>query len=491
MEDPVDSRVWGRRSNPGGASERYAGRHAGAALTLSPRGRGIAILRSQGFDRPRELGTLSRMPNRNLLLSIYLRHVLRTGSQLLVASAIILLVVQSTAFASAAQCLDDAGIARVARVVGPDGQPVYARVIEARDGVPIAVAPIASTDTPLADVFEAVATPIGLDATVWRIGEDEVRERVCAPVSVPQEALYDETSVIISVGLNYAAHADEAGGGDVFLFPKPVEPSAPYGHVAPPDGVVLLDYEVELAYVLLEGVDLSNRPDLDSFLDNTAFFVSNDITDREALIKRVGFSPPGIGFVEGKGQPNFLPAGPWMVRGRELFAAAERCGQKGLRIGLSVDEGDGFVERQNATTEAMIVKPHDLLAQIANQIESEGLRTTMPFESRGGDQRFPFAIQRSDDAPAMLPAGTIIQTGTPEGVAMQAPSIPGVTFRGLLRLRGPLEQFRIEQIARAKTGEPGGYLAPGDRVRAWIDGLGAQEFDIHPAGSKIQHDPCD
>jgi len=395
------------------------------------------------------------------------------------------------AHASARACLESAGLPRVARAVGPNGLPAHVRVIEARNGTPAVVVPIAAIDAPLRQVFDAASRPIDLDAPVWQIAEHERRDRVCAPVTVSQESLDEERQVIVAAGLNYAAHADEAGGGDVFLFPKPVEPSAPYGFVAPPDGVVLLDYEVELAYVLLEPIDLTNPPDRETFLANTAFFVANDITDREALIERIGFSPPGTGFVEGKGQPNFLPAGPWMVRGRELFAALEGCGAQGLGIGLSVDEGDGLVARQRATTEVMIVKPLALLTQIAAQIEDQGLRTTMPFEQDGETRYFPFAVQESEGAPPTLPAGSVVVTGTPEGVAMQAPSIPAVTLRGLLRLRGPLEQFRLEQLARARSAEPGGYLAAGDRVRAWVDGLGAQEFEIHPAGTRIQHDPCD
>jgi 2-keto-4-pentenoate hydratase/2-oxohepta-3-ene-1,7-dioic acid hydratase in catechol pathway len=180
-----------------------------------------------------------------------------------------------------------------------------------------------------------------------------------------------------------------------------------------------------------------------------------------------------------------------MVRGSELFAALAACDAEGLGLRLDVDEGDGFVRRQEATTAAMIVSPLDLLATIAEQIAASGLRTPMPVERAGVVRYYPFAVQSEQGATLRLPAGSIVLTGTPEGVAMQAPSIPGVVARGLLHLRGPIEQFRREELARAAEGAPGGYLAPGDRVRASVDGLGTQIIRIAESGSPIPRDACE
>ena len=44
-------------------------------------------------------------------------------------------------------------------------------------------------------------------------------------------------------------------------------------------------------------------------VQKSAFFVANDVTDREAIIRHAAISGPGDGFVEAKGQPGFLPAG--------------------------------------------------------------------------------------------------------------------------------------------------------------------------------------
>jgi len=417
-----------------------------------------------------------------------LRHVLFL---FLIALAWSALPAAAATPADTARCLEEADLPRVARVLAPDGTAVHARVLAHEQGRPTAFAFLAPTGTDLVDVFARAGRPQPSDAPVWRIAEDELSSRVCSPVRLPQADLDAETAVVVAVGLNYAAHAEESGGGDVFLFPKPVEPSAPYGTVATPDGVTLLDYEVELAYVLLADVDLGNRPDLETFLDRFAFFVANDITDREAILRRVGLSPPGTGFVEAKGQPDFMPTGPWMVRGRELFEALERCGADGLGIRLSVDEGRGFEPRQDATTAKMIVGPHALLEQIAKQIETHGLRTEMPAERAEGVRYYPFAVEQRATGRAVLPAGSIVVTGTPEGIAMETPDLVPLLFRGLLRLRGPSEQFRVDELARAARDQPGSYLAPGDRVRASIDGLGTQELRIRPAGSPVQRDPCE
>jgi len=246
----------------------------------------------------------------------------------------------------------------------------------------------------------------------------------------------------------------------------------------------LLDYEIELGFVLLEDVDLHNLPSRETLLAQSAFFVANDISDREPIIREKAFVGPGTGFVEAKGQPGFLPAGPWLVRGSELFAALGVCGAEGLGIALEVDSGEGFRTRQDASTARMILDPPALLHRIAEQVEREGLRTEMPLRWKGRTRHYPFAVD--PDAPR-IPAGSVVLMGTPEGVALQAPEPLPLLGRGLLRLRGPFTQFLLEEQARAATGESG-YLEPGDRVRARIDGLGTQIIRV-TAGGRVP-DPC-
>jgi hypothetical protein len=135
----------------------------------------------------------------------------------------------------------------------------------------------------------------------------------------------------------------------------------------------------------------------------------------------------------------------------------------------------------------MLEEPPALLERIARDVAEQGLRSAMPVE-RGGEVRFyPFAVEDADGP--RLPAGSVLLTGTPEGVAIDTPDPAGLVLRGLLRLRGPFEQYRREQLARVEAGEPGGYLAPGDVVRASIDGLGSQIVRIAPSDTS-NPDPC-
>jgi 2-keto-4-pentenoate hydratase/2-oxohepta-3-ene-1,7-dioic acid hydratase in catechol pathway len=363
------------------------------------------------------------------------------------------------------------------------------RVLAASGGVPnlVAVLPTDANDD-LASVLELAAAPVPDAAERFSIAPADAAQRICSPVATSQADIDAERFVIVAAGLNYAAHAEEAGGGDVFLFPKPTAPTAPYGAVAAPLGVTLLDYEVELGLVLLADVALDALPNWQELLARSAFFVANDVTDREAIIvqSKVIGRVPSLGFVEAKGQPGFLPAGPWLVRGTDLLRALDSCGGRGLPIRLEVDDGEGFVSRQDANTEQMLLDPLELITRVGEEVRTSGARTAMPV-LRGSETRYyPLAV---DETAPRLPAGSVLLTGTPEGVALATPDPLGLVARGALRLRGPFEQFRQEELARAAAREPGGYLAPGNRMRARIAGLGTQIVRIAEAGA-APADPC-
>lgn len=373
-----------------------------------------------------------------------------------------------------AACLASRNLPRVGRVADAAGQVRFVKFVADVDGVPTAFVPLAADD--LSEALMLAAKPTNAAEETL---SDEMS--VLSPIDLSTAAIDTHRSVVVAAGLNYAAHAEEAGGGDVFLFPKPVEPSGPYAPVPVHPGVSLLDYEVELAFVLLRDIRLSALPTRRQLLSQVAFFVSNDISDREPIIRRKGFSGYGTGFVEGKGRPGYLPAGPWVVRGLELFAAIEKCGEDSLGIRLEVDQGDGFVVRQSSSTARMILGPYELLERIHAEVVSNGLRTSMSVERDGETRYYPLAVDSEDPR---LPAGSVVVTGTPDGVALQAPSVLPLVLRGLASARGPIEQFRVEQLERARAALPGGYLKRGDRVRASIDGLGTQLFRVGGENTK-------
>jgi 2-keto-4-pentenoate hydratase/2-oxohepta-3-ene-1,7-dioic acid hydratase in catechol pathway len=418
--------------------------------------------------------------------SVSVRCVLATRS---LAIAAFLLAAPGPAGAGAgdlARCLEEQALPRLARVRTRDGEIRWARVMEAAGGVPVRVALLARGVVDLARAIEEVSEPSARSDEIVAIDPEQAASQICAPIALPQAEIDAEQRMIVAAGLNYAGHAEEAGGGDVFVFPKPAEPTAPYGAVSAPAGVTLLDYEVELGLVLLADVALDAVPSWETLLDQSAFFVANDVTDREAIIQHAAITGPGIGFVEAKGQPGFLPAGPWLVRGRELFAAVAACGGRGLPIRLEVDAGEGFELRQDANTELLLLDPIGLLTRIGEQVKASGPRTEMPVVRNGETRYYPLAV--ADGLPR-LPAGSVLLTGTPAGVALATPAPISLIARGALHLRGPFEQFRQDELARAAAHEPGGYLAPGDRVRARIGGLGTQTVRVTEPGAP-RPDPC-
>ena len=384
------------------------------------------------------------------------------------------------------RCLAERGIPRVARVRDPQGVPVYARVVAESRGVPTEVATIGSGDLDLLEVFDRATLDTDPFAT-FAIPDEERATRICSPVRLPRADIEAGRRVVVAAGLNYAAHAEEAGGGDVFLFPKPVAPTAPYGGVPVPEGVTLLDYEVELGFVLLSDVALDALPSYRELMERSAFFVANELTDREPIIRHGALLGPGDGFVDGKGREGFLPVGPWMVRGSDLFRALAGCQRDGLGIRLWVDEGDGFVMRQGSSTARMILDPARLLARLREDVERRGVVSRMPL--RGGVEPRHYPIAVGAEAPR-LPAGSVVLTGTPDGVALRVPPALPLVGRALRNLRSPFEQLRLEELARASAETSGGYLGAGDRVRAQIDGLGIQIVEIGAVGAPVAKDAC-
>ena len=135
----------------------------------------------------------------------------------------------------------------------------------------------------------------------------------------------------------------------------------------------------------------------------------------------------------------------------------------------------------------MILSPERFLARIGEEVEHTGVRTPMSVTRDGRTRYYPLAVAEDE---AALPAGSVVLTGTPEGVALQAPDTFAVVVRGILHLRSPFEQFRVEEIERARLQSSGGYLAAGDRMRATIDGLGSQIVRIDDSDTPALPDPC-
>jgi 5-carboxymethyl-2-hydroxymuconate isomerase/acylpyruvate hydrolase len=143
---------------------------------------------------------------------------------------------------------------------------------------------------------------------------DEREIRFLPPVPDPDKFL--------CVGKNYRTHLEELRKNDL-LAETPQEPTAFVklnsclaGHnakVARPDGIVALDYEPELVFVIGKRALGAKKKDA---LDHVAgITILNDLTDRDAQKREVA---SGSRFWTGKNIPGFGPLGPEIVTMDEI-----------------------------------------------------------------------------------------------------------------------------------------------------------------------------
>ncbi len=210
--------------------------------------------------------------------------------------------------------------------------------------------------------------------------------------------------LIIGIGLNYRRHAEELGAKIPeypVVFYKSIRAAlAPGAPIVLPRQVEKADYECELAVVI--GRDCKNVPKAEALSYVLGYTAANDVSARDWQIERGG-SQWGYG----KSFDTFAPLGPCLV-------TADQIPDPGLLRLRTVLNGETM---QDWTTD-------DLIFDVPTLIE---------FLSAG----------------ATLPAGTVILTGTPQGVGM------------------------------ART--PPRWLCPGDTVTVEIDGIGSLTNPVEAA----------
>lgn len=219
--------------------------------------------------------------------------------------------------------------------------------------------------------------------------------RIGAPVARP--------GAVICIGMNYAAHAAESGSL------PPEYPVVFFKHpntVVGPDDVVLLppdaekvDWEVELAVVI--GRTARYLPSAEAARDVIAgYAVSNDVSERAFQIEVSGGQ-----WSKGKCAETFNPLGPALVPADEVDPQA-------LRLRSSVNGA----ARQDSSTADMVFPVLELVRDLSQYM--------------------------------VLEPGDVVNTGTPEGVALSG--------------RFP-------------------YLAEGDEMVIEIEGLGRQRQRVERA----------
>lgn len=378
------------------------------------------------------------------------------------------------------------------------GRTCYGKVTDADDGVPREVQLLHAGTRPLCDprgtlelgpalrqLNEAVdlldrPTAAGGSPPETIDAADRAR-RIKAPVPVELAWIDKEQIFVTAAGINYKAHAEETKQTENILFAKPVVPTEPYRTVAPverlPLGsgepVCLLDHEVEIAFVALKAIPLRPAvPPLEQLGAMIAFFAVDDLTDREPIIQ-----DKVRGFTRGKGREGYLPAGPWLVPGKHLMPTTLLGGTEPVDLELALRPAGSTAGEtlQYASSKEMMLGLHEILTKLEARDPTSGPACgpdkvcSMP--DTQGVQRF---MVRGD----VLPAGSIVLTGTPGGTRFK---LPGKLEGLALLVRGGFSRERAEQMFLADQLRDRlaiGYLQPGDEVNQAVTGLGRQTWSV-------------
>ncbi|HEX2315285.1 MAG TPA: fumarylacetoacetate hydrolase family protein [Thermomonospora sp.] len=252
---------------------------------------------------------------------------------------------------------------------------------------------------------------------------------VLSPVTAPCR--------VVAQMLNYRSHATDSGLDPArvptaFFRKTSGSITGPHGTILRPQGVRLLDYEVELGLVIGARVPVGTVVTEGNLAEFVAgLVVANDVSARDLQL-------PKTQFYESKSYPTFTPLGPRLV----LTDAAELARLRDLRLTLRVN---GEV-RQDMTAADMIVAPAEALTLLSR------------FQA--------------------LDPGDVLLTGTPGGTALRSPG-------PLVERIGALLPAHVKWRAffRRQERDPA-YLKDGDVVTARIrtdDGrldLGEQRTEV-------------
>jgi 2-keto-4-pentenoate hydratase/2-oxohepta-3-ene-1,7-dioic acid hydratase in catechol pathway len=197
----------------------------------------------------------------------------------------------------------------------------------------------------------------------------------------------------------------------------------------------LMDYEVELAFVLLDDVNWS-RLEHESYTLRIGFFLSNDISSRFIQILGEGQENRFEYWGASKSFPGFLPVNDHIWIPKVDIHDAVPC----VELKCTVNED----VRQQEMTSNCIYSPKQMLRFVS--------------------QKYP------DDLPVK---GDILLTGTPEGVALQVPAWK-TRISELIKLSRFSKLNNIMRLAK-KTGR---FLKSGDVITFSGEILGTLKVNI-------------
>lgn len=225
--------------------------------------------------------------------------------------------------------------------------------------------------------------------------EGAERMRVGAPIARP--------TAVLCIGQNYAAHAAESGDAPpeipILFLKHPNTVVGPQDDVAIPPNAKTVDWEVELGVVIGKRARYL-QSDEEAMACIAGYVVSNDVSERDFQTKHSGGQ-----WSKGKCAETFNPLGPELVTADEVEVQS-------LRLWSRVN-GES---RQDSSTADMIFPVAEIVRHLSHYL--------------------------------VLEPGDLINTGTPQGVALSG--------------RFP-------------------YLEAGDVMEIGIEGLGEQRQRLVPA----------
>ncbi len=190
--------------------------------------------------------------------------------------------------------------------------------------------------------------------------------RIGAPVARPQ--------AVLCIGMNYAAHARETGAeppkNPVLFYKAPNTVVGPDDDVIKPRGSTKLDYEVELAVVMGRRARYLGSVE-EARACIAGYVLSHDVSERAFQIDVSGGQ-----WSKGKSAETFNPLGPWLVTPDEVPSIESAPIRSWVNGEL----------RQDSTTGDLVFDVETLILHLSQ-----------------------FTV---------LEAGDVINTGTPQGVAM-------------------------------------------------------------------------
>jgi 2-keto-4-pentenoate hydratase/2-oxohepta-3-ene-1,7-dioic acid hydratase in catechol pathway len=273
----------------------------------------------------------------------------------------------------------------------------------------------AKIETSATTTAQLLADRVAVEAAATSTDPDGLETlKLVSPVTRPCRVVAQMT--------NFESHVKDAGMDPASIpltFFRKASASiiGPFDDIIKPPHVRLLDYEVEIGFVIGRAIPVGTSVSGTNLADYIAgLVVTNDVSARDIQL-------PQTQFYEAKSYPTFTPVGPELV----LLTADElnRFGDLRLRLRVNNDE------RQNALVEGdMLYRP------------LQALQSLTQFQE--------------------LAPGDLVLTGTPVGTALSAPPKPIQLIGNLLPPAVKWKAFFKRQAANPK------YLQHGDVVEASV-----------------------